>query len=197
MTTPLDAVANAGLAPQLKAEQFRKVGRTWRRRVEPDEAIQIVNLQGSMFATAGHGRAALNVAVYFPVLAASLGLGALTDTPSEADAHLRRRAAMLKPDGRDAWIEFTSDDLTSITSAGADCLALYRDFGAPWLSRVSTLRGARNEFVRTNSMWLAAAASIAMQDLAAAQSFIAEALNHASATMLPHLTQWANRHALV
>ena len=197
MTTPLDSVANAGLAPQLKAERFRKVGRTWRRRVEPDQAIQIVNLQGSMFATAGLGRAALNVAVYFPVLAELLGLGALTETPSEADAHLRRRAAMLKPEGRDTWIEFTADDPASIANAGADCLTLYRDFGAPWLDRVGTLRGARNEFVRTNSMWHAAAASIALQDLTAARSFIAEALTHASATTRPHLEQWATRHALV
>jgi hypothetical protein len=197
MIAPLDSVANSGLAAQLKGERFRKTGRTWRRQVEPDGAIQIVNLQGSMFGTRSSGRAALNVAIYFPVLAELLGLGALTDRPTEADAHLRRRASMLTPDADDTWIEFEADDVASIARTGASFLQLYCDFGAPWLDRFSTLRAARDEFARTGSAWQASAASLAFNDVSAARSFAAEALIHASSTTRPHLERWAARHKLL
>src|SRR5690242_1908963 len=156
MSTALDAVANFALTGRLKADGFRKSGRTWCRR-SGSRAIQIVNLQGSMFATKAKGRAALNVAIYFPVLAELLGIGALTDTPSEADAHLRRRAAMLKPDGRDTWIEFESDNPASIAHAGLAVLQLYHNVGAPWLDQFSSLRAAQDEFARTRAFWHAAA----------------------------------------
>src|ERR1043165_2717181 len=101
MTTFLDSVAQSGLTAQLKTEGFRKTRRTWRRRSGADDAIQIVNLQGSMFATNAAGRGALDVAIYFPVLAELLGVGALTATPTEADAHLRQRVSMLQSERRD------------------------------------------------------------------------------------------------
>ncbi|HEY4216832.1 MAG TPA: DUF4304 domain-containing protein [Gemmatimonadaceae bacterium] len=197
MTSPLDSVANAGLTAQLKLERFRKTGRTWRRRVDPDQAIQIVNLQGSMYATRSEGRAALNVAIYFPAVAEVLGLGALTNRPTEADAQLRCRASTLAPDGRDTWIEFAPEDLKSIAGAGSTFLQLYRNFGAPWLDRLSTLRAARDEFARTGAFWQAAAASIACHDPSAARSLLLDALDHASSTTRPHLENWAVRYNLL
>src|SRR4051812_25927905 len=115
MPTPLDSVANSGLTARLKAEGFRKAGRTWRRQFGPDGAVHIVNLQGSMFSTRAQGRCALNVAIYFPVLAELLGIGAPTDVPAEAVAHLRRRAATLLREGRDDWFDFAAEDTTSIS----------------------------------------------------------------------------------
>jgi hypothetical protein len=46
MTQVIDSIANA-LGARLKLDGFRKQARTWRRRV--DDAIQVVNVQGSMF----------------------------------------------------------------------------------------------------------------------------------------------------
>jgi hypothetical protein len=197
MAQPLDLVANRALSPLLKAQAFRKQSRTWRRRASADPAIQVVNLQGSMFSTHAQGRCALNVGIYFPTLAELLGIGALTESPAEADCHLRQRAAMLRPDARDAWFEFDSDDSASIDRAAAAIAELYSSYGEPWLHRLTSLAAARDEFARTRSHWRAAAASLAIGDLTSATSLMRLAVEESPPDIATHLTQWGQHHALL
>ena len=197
MPSALDLVSNSGLAARLKADHFRKSARTWRRVHGASAAIQIVNLQGSMLGTREHGRCALNVAVYFPVLADVLGIGRETERPSESDGHLRRRAAVLEPSGLDTWFEFDSADHRSIERAGLAVVRLYSEFGAPWLDRISDLRQARNEFARTGQPWYAAAASVACDDQEGARQFLTQALATCPSWTAPHLRQWGRRYELL
>ncbi len=198
MTHALDIIANRELAPHLKVQGFRKQARTWRRRAGGDQAaIEVVNLQGSMFNTGNEGRCALNLGIYFPALAELLGIGRVTELPAEADCHLRRRAAMLQPDGRDTWFEFRSNDATSLGLVASSVDALYRDFGEPWLRRFSNLATARDELARTGQSWWAAAASLGTGDRSSAEALLRTAIEHAPKDMAPHLTRWGRERALL
>ena len=197
MTKPLDIVANQALGPLLKTQGFRKQARTWRRRAGDDGAIQIVNLQGSMFGTTAEGRCALNLGIYFPALAELLGVGRVSESPAEADCHLRRRAAMLRPDGHDTWFEFGSTDPASLETVASSIHELYRDFGEPWLRRFSSLASAREELERTGQTWWAAAASLSSGDKPTAATLLRKAIDRAPKDVAPHLTRWGQRYALL
>jgi len=196
MNQALDSIAKAALASDLKSQGFRKGGRTWRRRLG-DEAVQVVNVQGSMFGTRAEGRCVLNLGVYFPALAEVLGVGRITDRPSEADCHLRRRAAMLGPDHRDTWFEFRSADPTSLERTAASLRELYIDFGAAWLRDLSTLKAASDEFSRTGQGWWAAAAQLCAGDKSGAASLLHRAIASAPKDIAPHLTRWGRQHSLL
>jgi hypothetical protein len=196
MIQALDLVANHALGPALKAEGFRKKGCTWRHQAD-DAVIQVVNVQGSMFGTRYEGRCALNLGIYFLPLADVLGIGRITDAPTEADCHLRRRAAMLRPDHHDTWFDFRAGDAASVEAAASGIRDLYSNFGAPWLRDFSTLRAARDELERTGQTWWAAAASLCGGDLSDAASLLREAIDDAPQHIAPHLDRWGRKHALL
>lgn len=197
MTRALNRVGAQALGPLLKTKGFRKQARTWRRRAGPDGAVHVVNLQGSMFGTRVEGRCALNLGIYFPALAELLGLGRVTDTPTEADCHLRRRAAMLQPDARDTWFEFRADEPKSLQNVAASIRDLYTEFGEPWLQRVSTFVSARDELVRNGQWWSAAAASLSAGDEKGAAGLIQRAIETAPHDIAAHLGRWATQHSLL
>jgi hypothetical protein len=196
MTQALDSLASDALGELLKSQGFRKQGRTWRRRTEY-AATQVVNVQGSMFSTRNEGRCALNLGVYFPALAEVLGLGRLTDAPSEADCHLRQRAAMLRPNGRDTWFEFRTDDPTSVQAAVSSLRGLYVEVGESWLSRYSSLSAARDELARKSETWWAAAASLCADNRSDALLLLRKAIDDAPKDVAPHLIRWGEKHALL
>ena len=192
----LDRVAVTVLAPLLKARGFRKSGRTWRRPVTNLKSIQVINIQGSLWNSDSAGRCALNAGIYFPALAELLGIGRVTDTPTEPDCHLRVRPAMLRPSGQDTWFEFQPDDETSVQAAGEAIADLYSDFADPWLERFSAIDSARDELARTGQLWWAAAASLELGDRDAARSQLATAIHKAPKTYAPHLVRWGAAHLL-
>ena len=195
MTQALDSIANDALGARLKADGFRKSGRTWRRVV--DGGIQVVNVQGSMFSTGVDGRCTLNVGVYFPALADALGIGRITDAPTEADCHLRRRTAMLRPDKRDTWFEFRTNDRESMNAAADAIRELYIDFGEAWLKNHSILPAARDELRRTGQTWWAAAASLCSGDRTDATELLRKAIDEAPQDIAPHLRHWGRERSLL
>lgn len=197
MNRTLDVVATRALSLPLKSAGFRKRGRTWRRHTGRDGAIQVVNLQGSMFSTRDEGRCALNLGIYFPALADVLGVGSVTQSPTEADCHLRRRAAMLGPDRRDTWFDFRAGDPESLDAAAASIRGLFIEFGERWLDQFSTLASARDELARTGYTWWAAAASLCAGDREEAARFTREAIEHSPKDPRAHLVAWGRRHGLV
>ena len=118
------------LAPELKLYGFKKSGATWRQR--SDEAISVLNLQGSQWAPSFY----INLGVYFR------GLGN-REQPAEYECHIRARLDALVSDRArlNSLLDFDvryedpvrALELTSIVVQSA----------VPWLRRVSSVSGAR------------------------------------------------------
>jgi Domain of unknown function (DUF4304) len=193
----LDRVARIALAPVLKTQGFRIAGRTWRRTIPEVGVIQVVNVQGSSWNSGTEGRCVLNTGLYFRVLAHRIGIGAVTDAPTEPDCHLRVRPAMLKPDRLDTWFTFHTDDPSSERAAGEALCDLYEVFGAPWLARFAKLSLARDELVRTGQRWWASAASLELGDVPSARQLLEVAMSKAPKEHLKFLVQWGRENALL
>jgi hypothetical protein len=96
MANEADRVAKE-IAPVLRAEGFRKKGRSWHRAT--DDVIQVINLQGSQWSTEEFY---CNLALYIKAL------GDL-ETPPEYTCHIRRRV--------------DTDDLGAMISSALDWFA--------------------------------------------------------------------------
>ena len=94
----IDHIAVEALGDPLKAAGFRRSGRTWRRQM--GDAVQVVHVQASRYNAGRDGEFVLNAGVYFPALAARLGLFLPTDTLGEGDCQVRTRPM---PPGRNWW----------------------------------------------------------------------------------------------
>ena len=193
----LDRIAQLGITPLLKQRGFRKTGRTWRRPVPREGAIQVVNLQGSAWNDGVAGHCALNAGIYFAAMPEWRGIGAVTDRPTEPDCHLRVRPAMLRPGALDTWFEYRADETASLETAAASLAELFVEYAEPWLERFSSLAAARDELVRTGQRWPAAAASLALGDTEGAAALLAEAIAKAPKAFAPTLEAWGNRHSLL
>jgi hypothetical protein len=210
-------IAVEALAEPLEAAGFKRSGRTWRRR--KGDAVQVITVQGSRANAGADGRFLLNAGVYFPALADRLGLFPLTDLPSEADCHLRTRpmppgrrwwkvrlAGLAQPDpeaGRLlgallAWLDRRADqraDQTNARAARALRQALER-YAFPWLGRTGTLAGARDELAKRGQLWWAAAASLELDDHAAAKRLYARAVASAAPARAEELRRWGRANRL-
>jgi hypothetical protein len=198
----IDGVAADALADPLKAVGYRKDGRTWRRNL--GDAVQVVQVQASRYNVGANGQFLLNAGVYFPALAARLGLFPPTDAPGEADCHLRTRpmppgrswwkvrvAGVATPDpeaGRVlgavfSWLDRRADRRASRTNARAtqELREALERYALPWLARLSDLPSARDELANHGSFWWAAAASLELGENAAAARLFAQALAAAPA----------------
>lgn len=213
----IDRVASDALAAPLKLVGYRRVGRTWRRR--QGDAIQVVNVQASRSNTGADGRFLLNAGVYFPALAARLGLFPPTDAPAEADCHLRTRpmppgrswwkvraAGAARPDldaGRFlgalfTWLDRRADQRAARTNARAteELRQSLEHRALPWLSRMIHLSSARDEFVRRGDLWYAAAASLELGERRAAAHYLAEASRAAAPVKADELQRWGQVNGL-
>jgi len=198
----IDRIAADALAAPLGAAGYRRAGRTWRRRLS--DAVQVVHIQSSRSNMGANGRFTLNAGVYFPALAARLGLFPPTDAPGEADCHLRRRpmppgqhwwrvrapgVAMPDPEaGRllgavFSWLDRRADQRAARTNARAteELHEALERYALPWLERVADLSSARDELARRGPLWWGAAASLELGEHAAAASLFARALAAAPA----------------
>jgi hypothetical protein len=193
----IDRVATDALAAPLKGAVFRKQGRTWRRM--RGGAVQVIHVQASLRNAGADGRFYLSAGVYFRVLAVRLALFPPTDTPGEADCHVRTRpmppgrhwwevrlADVAKPDpdaGRVlgavfSWLDRRADRKAPATNARAtselaDSLERY---ALPWLEQMADLRAARDELVRRGPRWWGAAASLELGERDEAGRILAQAI---------------------
>ena len=212
----IDRVAADALAAPLKAAGYRKDGRTWRRRV--GDSVQVVQVQASQSTVGADGRFLLNAGVYFPALAARIGLFSPTDAPLEMDCHVRTRpmppgrdwwkvraAGVARPDqeaGRIlgavfAWLDRRADRRAARTNARAtqDLTQALERYALPWLDRLVHLPSARDELARRGPLWWAAAASLELGEPAAAARLFAQAVAAAPAKA-ENLRRWGRRNGL-
>ena len=213
----IDRVATEALAASLAAAGFKRAGRTWRRRVE--NAVQVVHVQASRHNAGADGQFVLTAGVYFRALAARLGLFPPTDSPGEPDCQVRTRpmppgrawwkvraAGVAKPEpdaGRVfgalfSWLDRRADRRAEETNARAtrelrQALELY---ALPWLERTSDLASARDDFIRRGPLWWAVAASLELEDHAAAERLYAEALAAAVPDHADELRGWGRANGL-
>ncbi|HEY3117430.1 MAG TPA: DUF4304 domain-containing protein [Chloroflexota bacterium] len=214
----IDRVAGDALAAPLKAAGYRRDGRTWRRHV--GDNVQVVNAQASRYNVGANGRFTLNAGVYFPALAARLGLFPPTDAPGEGDCHVRTRprppgwrrdwwkvraAGVATPDqeaGRVlgavfSWLDRMADRRASRTNARAtqDVRQALERYALPWLERLIDLRSARDELARSGPLWWAAAASLELGEHATAAALFAKALATTPARA-DNLRSWGRANGL-
>ena len=152
----IDQVARDGLAGILRADGFRKKGRTWRRAQHPD-VVHVINVQASTSNAGSHGQCTLNAGVYIPALAERLNTFPVTKSPSESECHLRRRPIVLAPGNIDGWISLDGADAASIATAATELRDVYERYGRPWLANHAELRAVRDALVREGRNWWAAA----------------------------------------
>ena len=212
----IDRVAADALAAPLKAAGYRRDGRTWRCRV--GDSVQVLQVQASQSNVGADGRFLLNAGVYFPALAARLGLFPPTNAPLEMDCHVRIRPM---PPGRSWWKVRAARVATSDQEAGRVLGAVFswldrwadrraprtnaratqelrqalERYALPWLERLTDLPRVRDELERQGPLWWAAAASLELGEPAAAARLFARALATAPAKA-EHLRRWGRANGL-
>ena len=213
----INRIVDEAIAAPLAAAGFRRFGRTWRRFLD-DGVIQVVNVQWSTRDGRAEGWFALNAGAYFPALGESIALYPITRSPKEYDCHVRTRpgppggrgwtvrvpgAAKPEPDASGwlgklfSWLDRRADDNATDGQARAThgLREALEQYAFPWLERVSTLRGARDELVRTQRFW-AAHASLLLGEREEAARLLTLELARANPEYAETVRAWGRRHGL-
>jgi hypothetical protein len=137
--TRIDAVIASDLAIRLKGEGYRKSGRTFFR--VGHEHTCIVNVQGNKWNQDDEGSFAINLGVYFPIIA-DLGGGpqALGPFPKEHECSISTRLGPRAREGDDHWWPVGSGD--AISGVAAAVGTAWSDVGRAWLEEAASLTGA-------------------------------------------------------
>jgi hypothetical protein len=158
--------------------------------------------------------------VYFPALAEIIAEFPVTAAPKEYDCHVRRSSAPL---GRSGW----EVRVPGIAKPDPDVPRLFGDFFSwldrradgqapeqharatrelrealekdafPWLERVSTLRGARDEFLRRGPAFWVAHASLLIGERDEAVRIVERELAKAPPEYAETIRAWGRRHGLI
>ena len=214
----INRIVDEAIATPLAAAGFRRFGRTWRR--QPDDGVtQVVSVQWSPRDDV-EGSFALNSGVYFTALAELIAELPVTAAPKEYDCHVRRSSS---PSGRNGW----QVRVPGMATPDPDMKGLIGDFFSwldrradrkapeeharatrelrealekdafPWLERVSTLRGAREEFQRRGPAFWAAHASLLLGEREEAARIVERELANAKSERAEMIRAWGRRHGLI
>lgn len=154
----LDEVIRSGLAPVLKAQGFRKAGRTFRSTAPG--CVLVVNVQASDWSTRDALRFTVNLGAFYT------GLGEILQTwvrpsasgPTEYQCHVRQRLGHLMPAHGDHWWELkVGAPWTGVAVEFSDAV---REHGLPWLRAMTDLDTARSHAERWG--WPRIAAALAL-----------------------------------
>jgi hypothetical protein len=219
VTRLIKAIALEALGDPLQKAGFDRTNLTWRRRADPG-AVQVINVQMGRGRNRADGQLTLNAGVYFPALARRIGDFPAVEDPEEHDCQVRTRPVPL---GRQWWdvrlagVSKVDPDagallgrLFSWLDRRADSRADERNervkqelresfdrCALPWLERVSSLAGARDELERRGPLKWAVAASLELGERDMAVTLFRRALEKASPEHAEHLREWGQTHALV
>ena len=217
----INRIIDESITAPLATAGFRRTGRTWRRSVD-EGVIQVVNVQWSPRDGGVEAVFWLNAGVYIRALAESIALYAITASPKEYDCQLRRRPG---PPGGNGWrvrlpsvenedpeakgwfIEFFSwlarraenKLVEQAARAPREMREALEQHAFPWLERVSTLSGARDELLRGPDMFWAAHASLLLGEREAAARIVEKTLARAKSN--PEYSEmvraWGRTHGLI
>jgi hypothetical protein len=214
----INRIVDDAIATPLATAGFRRSGRTWRRN-SSDGVVQVVHVQWSPRDDV-EGSFTLRSGVYFPALAEIIAEFPVTAAPKEYDCHVRRSSAPL---GRSGW----EVRVPGIAKPDPDVPRLFGDFFSwldrradgqapeqharatrelrealekdafPWLERVSTLRGARDEFLRRGPAFWVAHASLLIGERDEAVRIVERELAKAPPEYAETIRAWGRRHGLI
>jgi hypothetical protein len=186
-----------------------------------DGVVQVVNVQWSPRTAGVEGWFTLNAGVYFPALAQSLAMFPVTTSPKEHDCHVRHRPLL---PGRNGWTVRVPGSARPDPDLGTGRIAAFFDWldrradrkapaqhekatrelresleqhGFPWLERVSTMRGARDEFVRRGPARWAILASLILGEREEARQIFDRELARAKPEDTEMLREWGREHGLI
>jgi len=189
----IDGVIAKDLALRLKAEGYRKSGRTFYRPA-PDHTCA-VNIQGHKYNEGDEGSFAINMGVYFPVVA-ELGGGPVArgKFPKDNECSVQTRLNPFTKEGRDYWWS---------AGAGVDVAVLARevgtawnDCGRPWFAKASTLSGAYEIYCERLLHFPAAIFALALGEREKAAAHLRKAIERLPRGR-PRFEEWGKRHGLI
>ena len=222
----IDRIADDALGASLTAAGYVKDdARTW-RRYGADGAIQVVQINGPRRNEGKEAGFGLNVGSYFPTLAKQDGYFPVTDKPNEWDCHARKFGSpswtVRLPEEESAkprqesggllgdlfgWLGPRRErnrrqrTLEQHARATRELREELDQRALPWLARMSTLRGVRDDEARQRRFLDAARMSLALGDRDEAARFVDRGLAQALAERRPHdrekILNWAGEHGLV
>ena len=195
----INHVIATDLGLRLKAEGYRKNGRTF-FRADVDHTCA-VNVQGRKWNAGDEGSFAVNLGVYFPIVA-ELGGGVVARGafPKENECSVSTRLGPGAADGADYWWSIAAgDDMARLAAAVG---AAWNDVGRPWMALASTLRGAYGIYCERLLHFPAAIFALALGEREQATSHVWTAIDRLPpGPGLPRgrarLEEWGRRHGLV
>ncbi len=189
----IDDVIKTDLALRLKAESYHKSGRTFFRAAADHTCV--VNVQGGKWNAGEEGSFAINLGVYFPIVA-ELGGGPVARGafPKEYECSIHSRLGPLADDGRDYWWSVdASDDIGRLARAVGTA---WNDVGRPWFEKASSLSGAYEISCEQLLHFPAAILALALRERDKATGHLKTAIKR-----LPRgrarFEEWGKRHGLI
>ena len=125
----IEACIRLGLSPALKADGYKKKGRTFYQA--GINATRVVNVQSSQSNLGAAGKFTLNLGVYFPEVERVAGNDATLQCPVESQCSLRERIGLLLPERKDKWWEVGSG--IEIETISDQVLLAWKNYGRIWM----------------------------------------------------------------
>ena len=165
---------------------FRKSGTTWVRSLPWP---QVINIQLSRWNTSTEASFTVNLGIFIETLhTASEGLP-IKGSLKEADCDLRERIGQLSPTAQDKWWKVTPDsDLSLLTE---DVFANLKQFGLPWLERLTDYPALAVEFTKAKRPFMASLAYHFAGDSIAAEKAMSDAFANSHPLGKPKLERVA------
>ena len=189
----IDHVIARDLALRLKAEGYRKSGRTF-YRAAPDHTC-VVNVQANKYNQGDDGSFAINLGVYFPAFA-ELGGGRVVQDkfPKEYECSVRGRLNPSADDGRDYWWSARAGDDLAVLARQVG--TAWNDYGQSWLAKRSTLRGAYEISCQELLHFPSAIFALALGEREKATTHLIRAIERLPRGR-PRFEEWGKRYGLL
>jgi hypothetical protein len=113
------------------------------------------------------------------------------------DCQLRIRPTRLGHPNHDSWAQYRAGDPASEEAAARWLAEVYAELAASWLERFNGLDGVRDELARTKRPWLAAVASVVLNEPETAQRYLDIALADARGFPVELITEWGRKNGLL
>ena len=188
----IDDIIRLDLAKRLKADGYRKSGRTF--HFTSDLRTVVVNVQGSKSNLGDDGKFTINLGIYFPDVAKITGAIPFTGSfPKEYNCTIRQRLGKLMTDGNDFWWSVSSDsDLDAIARNVGDAWAQH---GKPWIDHISDLDAVNTELLKQKLFFIAAGVSLLRGRRDEATELIRQAESR-QPRAAAKIQAWARQHEL-
>jgi hypothetical protein len=189
----IDDVIARDLALRLKEDGYRKSGRTFYRAAV--DHTRVVNVQGNKWNEGDEGSFAINLDVYFPIVAALGGGPAARGAfPKEYECSIRARLGEGAHEFRDHWWSVRPADDVALVARVVG--AAWNDYGRSWFEKAATLSGAYEISCQQLQHFPAAIFALALEERGKAALHLERAIERLPRGR-PRFEEWGKRHRLI